>query len=304
LVVLKKIFSSFPFAEVSVRRLYYFLTRNNLISSKVIVPNVYDGKTSDFECVKEHIMSLGIQKGDILIVHSSYVELKKLNVNPLSIISFLRDIVGDDGTLVFPSFYKKNENNNINMNSKICTTGLLPAMFLRIKGVLRSEFPENSLAAQGPKAKAMFSGDLSSDLAHGKGSAWHYCAENNAKILLLGVQASKSLTMVHVAEDVLDERWPIKNWYENETFYLDYNSKIVERTVRVRRQFWSRFMTLEYRTKWLKSNDLLNEKTIEGVNIAYVHDSKLLVDTLVTNMIQRKVSFFRPPSKYWKNNCD
>ncbi|WP_220771265.1 AAC(3) family N-acetyltransferase, partial [Shewanella sp. MBTL60-007] len=192
--------------------------------------------------------------------------------------------------LVFPAFYIKNENReskevDIDLKRKVCSTGMLPAMFLRMDGVIRSPFPENALAAQGPKAEAMFEQNLNIDLAHGVGSAWHFCAENNAKILLLGTKASKTLTMVHVAEDILDERWPIKDWYEDKIFNLKLLNDTVKKRVRIRRQFWSRFMASEFRTKWLNKNNLLSEVVIEGVNVAYVSNSKALVDALVDNMI-------------------
>ena len=71
--------------------------------------------------------------------------------------------------------------------------------------------------------------NLNIDLAHGVGSAWHFCAENNAKILLLGTKASKSLTMVHVAEDILDDRWPIKDWYGYKIFNLKFIQTLLKK---------------------------------------------------------------------------
>ncbi|WP_412522687.1 AAC(3) family N-acetyltransferase [Shewanella chilikensis] len=303
---LKKIFSFSPYTEIIFRRFYYFLKDVGIVSTKTRVVKKCDDKKLDFLVLKKYISSLGIKEGDILIVHSSYAQLSKFEVNPIGIINFLRELIGDEGTLVFPAFYIKKEDPdkqeiNIDLNKKVCSTGMLPAVFLRMKGVLRSPFPENSLAAQGPRAEAMFEQNLDTDLAHGIGSAWHFCAENDAKILLLGTEAAKTLTMVHVAEDVLDDRWPIMDWYEKKFFNLNYPDDTKQKVVRVRRQYWSRFMASEFRTRWLKSNNLVSENIVEGVNVAYVHSSKSLVETLINNMNSRKVYFFRPPTKYWRH---
>ena len=298
---LQKIFRNVPSTEVLSRRIYYSKLYRKLISKKKVRRSSKNIENNNFENVKSHIRTLGIVKGDLLILHSAYGELERFKSSPISIINFLRELVGEEGTIVMPAFYKTDETKTIKLNSNVCTTGMLPAIFIRMKGVYRSSFPVNALAAQGPKANVMFREPPELDLAHGVGSAWHYCAENQAKILLLGPKASKSLTMVHVAEDVLDSNWPIKKWYEAVHFNINKQGSTLKKTVRVRREWWAKFMVSEYRSKWLEENGLLVETTIEGLNVAYVADSKSLVDTLKINMVNRSVSFFRPPSKYWKS---
>ena len=307
--IVKLILERSPWLEILFRRFYYLLKENNIYKNNNKVSKNNTPMKSDFSLLKDYLLSLGIKNGDILIVHSSYDQLKHFDVNPIIIINFLRELIGDTGTLVFPAFYVKKsmdalEGVNIDLNRKVCSTGIMPSLFLRMEGVIRSSFPENSLAAQGPKAEAMFERNMDIDLAHGIGSSWHFCYENDAKVLLLGTNASKTLTMVHVAEDVLDEAWPINHWYEEKIVSLKENNNILKKKIRVRRQFWSRFMASEFRTAWLKNNNLLTEKKVEGVNIAYVHSSRKLVSTLINNMMDRKISFFRPPSKYWKTKFD
>ena len=299
--LLQKLFRNIPSAEVYFRGIYYSKLYRNLIPKKIAQRTSINIESNDFENVKSHIRTLGIAKGDILILHSAYGELERFKSSPVSIISFLRGLVGEEGTIVMPAFHKTDETKTIKINSNVCTTGMLPAIFIRMEGVSRSSFPVNALAAQGPKANVMFREPSELDLAHGVGSAWHYCAENQAKILLLGPKASKSLTMVHVVEDVLDSNWPIKNWYESVHFNINRQGSALKKTVRVRRELWAKFMVSEYRSKWLEENGLLVQESIEGLNVAYVADSKSLVDTLKINMVNRSVSFFRPPSKYWKS---
>ena len=56
------------------------------------------------ERIFEWIDSLGIKKGDILIVHSSMEGLRKAAPDPKRIIDYLLQLVGEEGTLVIPTF--------------------------------------------------------------------------------------------------------------------------------------------------------------------------------------------------------
>lgn len=71
--------------------------------------------TMDFTMVLPNILSkfnekrsLNIKKGDILLVHSGMDGLESLGVDSTDIITFLKEIVGDSGTLVFPVYPLKN----------------------------------------------------------------------------------------------------------------------------------------------------------------------------------------------------
>ena len=164
--------------------------------------------------------------------------MNNTGMNAISVLNYLRERVGDEGTLVLPTFPIYNEKNCrekgvyvYNPQKTASATGLMTNIFLRMPGVVRSRFPWNTLAAQGPLALSMMEKNMESDLAHGKNSSWEYCMNHHAKILLLGVRASHTTTMVHVAEDILDEAWPIKNWYESKTFYIQEDKKEEKRGI-------------------------------------------------------------------------
>ncbi|MGF1803535.1 AAC(3) family N-acetyltransferase [Vibrio gigantis] len=301
------ILRNIPIIEIIFRRFYYRLHDLGFIGKKNKIIDLSKKKstnTNNREKLEDYLNSLNIKQGDILIVHSSFDEMKNFDITPSELMCILRSLIGDDGTLVFPTFpiLKKGKQSEsiYDFKSKMCSTGLMPALFLRGKNVEKSLFPLNTLSASGPQAKDMMKDNLMTDLPHGIGSSWHYCSENHAKILLLGVDPSKTLTMVHVAEDIMDENWPIKNWYLKEDIVIRYEEHHIQKEVRYRDQFWSRFMVSEYRTKWLKDNGILVSTSFDGIPISFVQDSNKLVKSIVNNMRESKVSFFRPPSKHWK----
>ena len=59
------------------------------------------------------------------------------------------------------------------------------------------------MAALGPLAEQIIKNNLDGyePLPCGVNSSWKFCADNNAKILALGVDMAHSLTMIHVAEE-------------------------------------------------------------------------------------------------------
>ena len=145
-----------------------------------------------------------------------------------------------------------------------------------------SRFPLNTLVAIGPLAKPMMENNLIEGLptACGINSAWKFCLDNNAYIIGLGIDLTGCLTMIHSAEDILDNKWPIKNWYRKRIF------KIIDKefeTIKIVRERHPKWGTLHWagRTlcKDLIKNNILQTQNIDGITIE-VLKSKDLIDFL------------------------
>lgn len=308
----EKILGWTPYIELFIRKMYY---SENAFLEKII-SKLKSGNSKQDLCeqdvvdcsgeIYKYVKELNIQKGDILIVHSSKEALDKLKINSIELISVLLDIVGEEGTLVLPAFPLYNEKNyredkecyEYNPKRTLCSTGMLPNLFLRMKGVMRSEFPWNSLAAKGYWAEKMMEHEFDTDLAHGKGSAWHFCYENHAKILLLGVKSSHTTTMVHVAEDILDDKWPIRNWYEKKKVVITSANEEREYVFRIRKQEWAKYNASWYRSNQLKKQGILYETNVKGLDVGFIDDSKALVDYIVERNKVHK-GFFVVPKRFY-----
>ena len=313
----EKIIGFTPWIELFIRGIYY--SNSPLIrkivhktkEKKITHPSVSFSKDDikyKWEKIKAHIDSLNILEGDLLIVHSSAEALYGIGINPKEVLEYLFSLVGKTGTLVIPCFPLYDEKNfdsesNIhiyNPKRTICSTGLIPNLFIRTQGVIRSKFPWNTLAAKGPLAESMMKANLETDLAHGKNSSWEFCMNHNAKILLLGVKSSHTTTMVHVAEDILDEKWPIENWYEYRSYIIKDGESETEKTIRVRRQEWVKYNASWYRSNQLIKHGILLEESIEGFNVGYISDSKSLVDFIIQRTLEHR-PFFVVPKRCYKS---
>ena len=234
------------------------------------------------------LSKIPIKRGGILILHSSWSQLVHSKINPKDIIDFLLLKLGDSGTLVMPAFYMENSNLylggekevNVDVTSRLTSSGILPSFFLRYPDVYRGRFPYNTLAAKGSHAKSMFKNEEHSSKAHDEHSPWDFCRSNNAIIAFLGVKSRNSTTLIHVAEDNKLMNWPIKDWWEERIVLINDEKGVRRKKIEIRKPEYS-IRNLSYsRTKYLVRKKLLKEWSCKGVSFGYIEDSKKLIDEI------------------------
>ena len=54
--------------------------------------------------VTAQLHALGVERGDVLLVHTSFRNVRPVEGGPLGLIDALRDAIGPGGTLVMPSW--------------------------------------------------------------------------------------------------------------------------------------------------------------------------------------------------------
>src|SRR4028118_1605020 len=54
--------------------------------------------------VAEQPQALGVERGGVLLVHTSFRAVRPVEGGPLGLIAALRDAIGPEGTLVMPSW--------------------------------------------------------------------------------------------------------------------------------------------------------------------------------------------------------
>jgi aminoglycoside 3-N-acetyltransferase len=175
------------------------------------------------------IDKLNLKTGDTVMVHSS---LDKLNLDfpALNVLTILLSIVGDKGTLVFPTFPKKTSfeflktGEVFNIKRTASYTGILSEFARRSKFAIRSMHPTKSVVAIGAKAEFLTNEHFKSPYPYDKCSPYYKLIEAEAKIIGLGVKTTY-LSAVHVVDDVMRDTFPI-NPYLSELFNakcIDYN---------------------------------------------------------------------------------
>ena len=305
--IIKNLYSVSMIPEVTIKRIFYSLPILQRFYKKKQTKNSISVSNNklDKEILFLQIKKMNINKGDLIIVHSSMDSLNHSDITTNELIDFLMKLIGDTGTMAMPAFpvYKTDILNDektehlYNTKLKLSSTGLLSNVFLRYPKVVRSKFPHNNLAAVGPLANEMMQNNLNSDLAFGNKSSWYFCKEHEAKILFLGVQSNHTTTMVHVAEDYLDNKWPVKKWYVTRKIKIRDGQNSLSKIIRIRDQFWSRYNASYFRTKCFKNEGLLKEWDYEGISFGIIENSSELVDYIVNRALKNKL-FFKVPQKH------
>ena len=161
------------------------------------------------------LSTLRIQRGDVLMVHSSASAISTLGWEPSDFIDFLQEVLGPEGTLAMPSHPALTVDDGreiYDVRRSPSTVGLLTELFRRRQGARRSRYPFSAAAAIGNRAEELTSSHAASFAPHDEHSPYAKLTELNGKVLCVGVPLDR-MTLLHVAEDVLRDQLPIREFY-------------------------------------------------------------------------------------------
>ncbi len=108
----------------------------------------------DAKDVTDALVRLGVQKGDTILVHSSYKSPGRVKDGPDGVIAGLEAAIGNEGTLVMPTLCQKDFFNSYKTwhLDKPSDVGYLTEYFRKLPNVHRSDHATHSVAARGKNA--------------------------------------------------------------------------------------------------------------------------------------------------------
>jgi aminoglycoside 3-N-acetyltransferase len=151
------------------------------------------------EQVATQLRALGVRRGGVLLVHTSFRAVRPVEGGPLGLIRALRSAIGEEGTLVMPTM-TDGEAVFDPASTPTCDMGITAELFWRQPGVRRSPHPGGSFAAEGPMAERICAPQPLSP-PHGPESPVGYVHDLGGQVLLLGVGHSENTTL-HLAEAI------------------------------------------------------------------------------------------------------
>ena len=158
--------------------------------------------------VIEQLAALGVRRGGVLVVHTSFKAVAPVVGGPLGLIEALTGALGPSGTLVMPTM-TDGESVFDPARTPSCDMGITAELFWRQTGVVRSTHPGASFAARGPLAERICAEQPLSP-PHGPDSPIGRAHEAGGQVLLLGVQHSES-TSLHLAEAIAGVPYSIEH---------------------------------------------------------------------------------------------
>jgi aminoglycoside 3-N-acetyltransferase len=165
-----------------------------------------------------------------------------LGFSYLNILPLLKEIVGPEGTLLFPCSHIKVraeeflENSDVlfDVGRSVTVRGILPEIARQEDDAYRSLHPTNSVVAIGHLARILTMHHQDTIYPCGEKSPFFEITKYNGIIIGLGVSVDR-LSFVHTIEDVMKEEFPVKTRndkiYECKVIDNDQNIRIVRTLV-------------------------------------------------------------------------
>lgn len=207
----------------------------------------------------EDLRNLGVNDGDVLLVHSSYKSLGMVEGGPVAVIEALQSAVGLTGTLLFPTLSFATvtpENPYFDSRTTPSCVGAMSNIFLQLPDTIRSLSPTHSVTARGRLAKELTEGQEADDTPVGVNSPFRRLRDYNGKILMLGCGLAVNTSM-HGVEELCE---PPYLFQPNMYTYHCVDQIGIEHTIKSKRHGFHGPNALgkKYRQRYDRVIDILN----------------------------------------------
>lgn len=163
---------------------------------------------------------LRLSRGDVVLVHSSLDHLN-LGFPFYRILPLLRNVIGSDGTLLFPTYPNHRissyeyllQKPTFDVRKTPSYSGLLTEFARKQREAIRSLHPTKSVCALGPLARELTNSHQESRYPYDRGSPFYKLIEHRGKIVGVGVWTSR-LSFGYCIDDAFKEKWPAAVYHD------------------------------------------------------------------------------------------
>ena len=163
------------------------------------------------------IYDLELKNGDVVFIHSA-VDRLHLAFPFYRILSLIRKIIGEHGTMLFVTYPKLSSYEYLlsgeifDVRNTPSYTGILSEFARRQKEAIRSLHPTKSVCAIGRYALELTNTHQHSPFPYDACSPYYKIMQYDGKIIGLGVSTS-NLSFVHCVDDALKDGFPVKPYH-------------------------------------------------------------------------------------------
>lgn len=159
---------------------------------------------------KEDLLSqlkeMGLKPTDTVFVHSSMKAIGAVEGGADTVVDAFMEYLGKEGLFLTPAHTWKQMGEDYPVFDPLkepACVGIIPNIFLKRPGVVRSLHPTHSVAAFGPNAAAYVAGEELAATPCMPGGCMDRLRTNQGRILLAGVTHARN-TFIHSIEEVFD----------------------------------------------------------------------------------------------------
>ena len=252
------------------------------------------------ELIRE-FQSIGIQEGDVLLVHSSLSAIGYVENGPKDVVEALLHVVGERGHLLMPNspnasfqldYIRQLEVFDV-LESR-STLGAISEYFRKLPNAVRSAHPTEPVSCVGPDA-AWFVGEHFGRLTpYDEFSPFSRVAQRKGKILYLGVTLANAGTNLHTLEDAVDD-FPYPVYFPEE---FQVNVKFADDSILPMKTF----VHNPEQSKKRKCDDLIPlfiqegvaKKVLIGNASSLLFDAEGMLKTMLEEYKKRGVTMYTP----------
>ena len=159
---------------------------------------------NDYIALKNDLLSLGLSRGECVLIHSSYKSMGNVEGGIETLINAILAVIGDSGTLIAPtlSFKTVTPGNPVfdYLKTPSCV-GAVSEYVRNMDGAIRSIHPTHSCVAIGREAELYTKGHENDRTPAGENSPFYKLMHNDGKILMLGCGTNCN-TSFHAIEEI------------------------------------------------------------------------------------------------------
>ncbi|MBQ6696279.1 MAG: AAC(3) family N-acetyltransferase [Lachnospiraceae bacterium] len=156
------------------------------------------------EALKNDLNKMGLSGEEAIMVHSSMKAIGEVDGGADTVVDAFMEYF-QEGLLMMPTHtwaQMKAGYDTFDPATEPACVGILPNVFRKREGVVRSLHPTHSIAAYGKAAADYIKGEEHATTPCPPGGCWDRLREVNAKILLLGVTHGRN-TFIHSVDEAL-----------------------------------------------------------------------------------------------------
>lgn len=145
--------------------------------------------------------NMGLDQGDLVLVHSSYKSFGGVDGGPQTVIDALLQAIGNSGTLVMPTFnFDFCSGEAFDLHATPSQMGIITELVRQMPEAHRVFHPIYSFVAVGVLAEEL--GALSNKSSYGADSLFAKLMDHDGKIMIIGLSYNDSMTFFHYVEEM------------------------------------------------------------------------------------------------------
>ena len=155
--------------------------------------------------LKQHLKEMGFDGTESIMVHSSMRSIGDVEGGADTVVDTFMEYFAE-GLFMTPTHTWKQMSEAypvFNPATEPACVGIIPNIFMKRLGVVRSLHPTHSIAAYGKDAAEYIKGEEDVTTPCAVGGCWERLRARHAKILLVGVTHARN-TFIHAIEEVYD----------------------------------------------------------------------------------------------------